>query len=316
MDEKLVSIIIPCYNAEGYIVGALDSIFNQDYSNIEVLCINDGSTDKTAEVITEYAKKRNKVHMIVKENGGVSSARNVGLDNAMGEYILFLDADDQFGTDCIRTLVDAVEKNNVDTAFGYWTINKDDMGLKVKKTDSKLNKLETVHAFMYKQKPNSFFSFIYIRNIIEKHNIRFDTDIKYGEDNLFFWKYVCYISGAVFVDQPLYWYYQNEQSAMHNLNWRFVDTAISINRASNYIEENFALVSNEFNSYMIPRTYFSIAMQFAKHRQKDFYIKFCRDYKVKENANKLINKNGLILSICSLILWASPNMFYWLCRFM
>ena len=132
MNKKLVSIIIPCYNVEKFIINALDSIFVQEYQNVEVLCINDGSLDKTMELINKYKKNNNKVKLITKENGGVSSARNVGLDNATGDYILFLDADDQFGPNCIKILVEAVENNNVDTAFGFWSINKEDLNLKEK----------------------------------------------------------------------------------------------------------------------------------------------------------------------------------------
>ena len=316
MNKKLVSIIIPCYNVEKFIINALDSIFVQEYQNVEVLCINDGSLDKTMELINKYKKNNNKVKLITKENGGVSSARNVGLDNATGDYILFLDADDQFGPNCIKILVEAVENNNVDTAFGFWSINKEDLNLKEKVSYNKLNQTDIVHSFMYKPKPNSFFNFLYKKELIKNNGIRFDTDIKYGEDNLFFWKYVCHIKNGIFVNSPLYWYFQNECSVMHNFNWSFVDTAISIQRASKYIESNFKTVSNEFNNYMIARTYFSIAMQFAKHRQKDLYIEFCKQYRVKNYAKMLINKNGIILTICSSFLRLSPSLFYLVCKFL
>ena len=94
MDEKLVSVIIPAYNIEDYIGRCLDSIISQTYKNLEIIVVDDGSRDRTGEILDNYAKKDRRIKVIHKENGGVSSARNKGIEVAEGDYIGFIDGDD------------------------------------------------------------------------------------------------------------------------------------------------------------------------------------------------------------------------------
>lgn len=109
-----VSIIVPCYNAEKYISESLDSILNQTYKNIEIICVDDGSTDKTREVIEEYAKNDSRITLICQENSYAGIARNNGIKNANGKYIMFLDADDFFEKNMIEVLLESALKNNSD----------------------------------------------------------------------------------------------------------------------------------------------------------------------------------------------------------
>ena len=95
MDEKLVSVIIPAYNIEDYIGRCLDSVLSQTYKNLEIIVIDDGSSDRTGEILDDYEKKNHRMKVIHKENGGVSSARNIGIDRANGDYIGFVDGDDR-----------------------------------------------------------------------------------------------------------------------------------------------------------------------------------------------------------------------------
>ena len=94
MDEKLVSVIIPAYNIEDYIGRCLDSVLSQTYKNLEILVVDDGSSDCTGEILDDYEKKDQRIRVIHKENGGVSSARNIGIEAATGDYIGFVDGDD------------------------------------------------------------------------------------------------------------------------------------------------------------------------------------------------------------------------------
>lgn len=94
MNNPKISVIVPVYNAEKYLHRCIDSILNQTFPDFELLLIDDGSKDQSGEICDEYAKKDSRVKVFHKENGGVSSARNVGIDNAVGEYICFCDSDD------------------------------------------------------------------------------------------------------------------------------------------------------------------------------------------------------------------------------
>ena len=112
--NDLVSVIIPVYNAERYLNECIQSVLNNTYSNFELLCIDDGSTDKSLEILKKFACLDSRIKIITKKNGGVSSARNIGLHNCHGDYVMFLDADDYLTQDCIETLIDELKKNNAD----------------------------------------------------------------------------------------------------------------------------------------------------------------------------------------------------------
>lgn len=115
-----VSIIIPVYNVEKYLARCLDSCINQTFSDIEMVCVNDGSTDSSLNILEQYAKLDSRIKIIQQENGGLSSARNTGVENAKGEYILFLDSDDFISNIAIELLVANIERNGSDVVlFDY-----------------------------------------------------------------------------------------------------------------------------------------------------------------------------------------------------
>lgn len=101
MDNPLVSVIIPAYNADKYLSQCLDSVLAQTYTNLEIICINDGSTDDTSDVLRDYSSRDNRISVIDNGNHGVSASRNIGLERAQGEYVMFVDADDWIDLDCI-----------------------------------------------------------------------------------------------------------------------------------------------------------------------------------------------------------------------
>lgn len=114
MSSPLVSVIIPVFNVEAYLKECLDSIINQTFSNIEIICVDDGSTDSSADILKEYSTRDNRITIITKENGGLSSARNAGIDIANGEYITFLDSDDYLETNAIQQLYDKASSEQLD----------------------------------------------------------------------------------------------------------------------------------------------------------------------------------------------------------
>ena len=121
---KLISIIIPIYNNEKFISRCLDSIINQTYKKIEIIIVNDGSTDKSLDVISKYEKKDNRIKVINKKNEGVSIARNIGIESSKGDYITFVDADDWLELDAIEKLYIEITEKNVDVVRGNYYINK------------------------------------------------------------------------------------------------------------------------------------------------------------------------------------------------
>ncbi|MBR0519138.1 glycosyltransferase family 2 protein, partial [bacterium] len=118
MANPKISVIVPVYNVEKYLPECLDSIVNQTLKEIEIICVNDGSTDNSLSILREYSSKDNRIKIIDKENEGLEYTRKVGLDNATGKYILFCDSDDKyFSNDVFEKLYNEIQKNNSELMF-------------------------------------------------------------------------------------------------------------------------------------------------------------------------------------------------------
>lgn len=115
-----ISVIIPVYNIESYLESTLKSLLDQTYKDFEVILVNDGSVDRSPDICDEYAAKYNCIKVIHKPNGGVSSARNVGIENAQGEWIFFLDGDDLLTKDAFETLIKTANETNCDIIEGNY----------------------------------------------------------------------------------------------------------------------------------------------------------------------------------------------------
>jgi glycosyltransferase involved in cell wall biosynthesis len=124
MQKPLVSIVMPVYNAEKYLGEAIGSLISQKYNNIEIICVDDGSTDNSVSLIEHYKKIDNRIILIKQKNLHAGIARNTGLSIAKGEYVIFLDSDDIFEKDLISSLVDAIQKHDVEMIiFNYYTFS-------------------------------------------------------------------------------------------------------------------------------------------------------------------------------------------------
>ena len=205
--EKLISVIIPVYNAESYISRSIDSICSQDYGNIEIIIVDDGSTDSTRETIA--TKNDNRIKCFYQANAGVSSARNYGLLVAKGDYIIFADADDIYFKNAFSKMVEILEKSNAELAcFGYRFDNKS-----IKKTDfiisddfiSRPMSFSELTNFLSKV-PNAPWGKVYLRSIVEEKNIRFDVNVPYAEDTIFLLNYITYIEKIVLSSEIVYSY--------------------------------------------------------------------------------------------------------------
>ena len=170
-----ISVIIPVYNDEKYIKKCLDSIINQTFKNIEVIIIDDGSTDKTLEMCSEYATSDDRIVVIHKENGGVSSARNLGLEKASGELITFVDGDDYIELNTYEKCIGLFEKESVE-AVRFNLLNDSNLvPQEIGYTkDGILSKDEIVDLFLRYKLPGSVCAFIIKRDTIK--DLRFQID--------------------------------------------------------------------------------------------------------------------------------------------
>ena len=130
MDNPLVSIVIPVYNVEQYLPQCLDSVLDQTYTNIEVICVNDGSTDSSLNILKNSQAVDKRIHIIDIQNRGVSNARNVGLSEAKGEWVMFVDSDDWLEVDCLEILLQFIDKNYCDIVMFPYVREKANLSLK------------------------------------------------------------------------------------------------------------------------------------------------------------------------------------------
>lgn len=211
--KPLVSIIVPVYNVENYLKKSLDSLKNQTYENIEIVLIDDGSKDNSGLICDEYAKSDDRFCVFHKENEGVSSARNIGIEKAQGDYIMFLDADDWFEKNAVGKLVDVIEKENVDVVLFEYSVDYDDGKSKVNLHKDIEGTISIENAIMYSITPLNRFlwSKIYRADIVK--NVRFDKSLHLGEDTVFACQAMLQGNSAYFLAEPLYHYIQSASSA-------------------------------------------------------------------------------------------------------
>ena len=216
-DSPLLSVIVPVYNTAPFLPRCLDSLLGQTYRNLEIICVNDGSTDDSAAILDAYAAKASRIKVIHQENAGVSAARNRGIDVAKGALITFVDGDDWLEPDAYAKVVAAMVDGVDLVCFGMCI----DGEIPLEKRKSK----EEYYRIRYTGKINCGSSEIlatdasssnkaYRRSLIEQYKLRYIEGMAYGEDAAF---YVCYAAVArltCYLPEKLYHYVQRAKSAM------------------------------------------------------------------------------------------------------
>ena len=217
------SVILPIYNSSEYLQLALDSVINQTLPNIEIICINDGSTDSSLDIIHEYVKKDSRIVVVNKPNSGYGDSMNHGLDIAKGEYIAILEPDDWYKTNMLKTLYDLATQNNLDVVksdfYQYSNQTKQNKQyhlFKPSQCDKVISNDED--NFIYSLQP-SIWSAIYKRNFLNKNNIRFlNTPGASYQDTSFNFKVFALAKRVMFINTPLIHYrIDNNQSSINNI---------------------------------------------------------------------------------------------------
>ena len=287
-----VSIILPVYNVESYLRQCLDSIIMQTLEDIEIICVNDGSTDNSLEILQEYKNKDSRIKIINQENRGQGVARNIALENITGDYIGFVDPDDYISPNMYKTLYETAIKHNCDIVEESFYI-KNEIRNYLKKRKNKLN-LPKNKIFNYKVKKNYVFSpnlaiwnKLYKTSFIKENDIKF-FETKKGEDIIFTIKSRVLASKIVYIDNADYYYrikkdnipksYKNT-SPIDELN-RQIKFLDKIKNA--LIEDKiYELIKDDFENYSIQK---------LKEKYKILQIK---DQKIFEQALKNVISENL-----------------------
>ena len=310
-NRPLVSLIIPCYNAKAYLAQALASAEDQSYPNLEIICVDDGSTDGTPELLSRFqSRSRREVKVIPQENRGVSAARNAGIRAASGTYLAFLDADDRLSRDFVRLLAEGLTNTGAEIAYGNWT-GHDSLAQDCSKLPGEAQTgIEAFRHFMYRDFPLSFFTYMYRADFLAAQGIAFPEDLRYGEDSAFLLQYLSRVKTALGFRAGIYYYRPNENSAMHSVKWAQTDVIRSSLRVADMLEREGFPLAREFRDYMPARATLSAAKIFAAGKDRRLYGELNRKYSIRSAARALIGKNGAGLTAAALVALANPMLFY------
>lgn len=241
MEQPLVSIVIPVYNAAPDLARCIESVRKQTYRNIEVFLVNDGSKDASSPICHMYERIDPRVHVIDKENAGVSAARNTGIAAAQGKYIQFVDSDDWLAPDFTEKLVSAAEAHTADLVIApFWMVYPENYVEHIRPWEKALQHVlqrnpPRTRAYGYLpagvytgqeyakhliQKPNTFYygspcNKLYRRDLLRKHSLHFRKEL-FAEDQLFNTEYLRFVHTAVSIPDIGYYYLQNGQSVSHS----------------------------------------------------------------------------------------------------
>lgn len=312
MREKLLSVIIPVYNVEKYLKRCVDSVLNQKYRNLQIILVDDGSTDSSGKICDEFLIKDDRINVIHKDNGGLSSARNIGLDNAKGELITFLDSDDYVDASMYNELIEILEKNSCDIAACAVQEVDEEYKIQTRKTfDNSLSFLtrEEVIEDLYKQEKVRFevWNKVYTKEVLE--DVRFIKGQIYEDvnfDRLVFQK----IKKYAFLNKPLHFYLTKRPG---NTNSRFSEKKLNIfHELDKFIKdiETMGLPMRVRDKFEAIKVNFCIGLSLAAKQHKadrqtrQFLRKKFKELKVNNRNNNYISRKAVWLFSFSPFLYA------------
>ena len=251
MDNYLVSVIIPAYNVEQYFAEAIDSVISQTYKNMEIIVVDDGSTDRTGELCDEYAGKDNRVNVVHKQNGGVSSARNVGLDMIHGDIVAFLDSDDSYHPDYVRIMVDKMREDGSDIVIckyslfsGHRKMVASDLltGYPVIE-EGTYDQIEAFRRFVRVKNMNGMWNKIYRSELWDE--IRFGEGHIYEDESTIF-KLFDICKSISIIDQVLYFHRNHPHGISKRRTWQSInDRIIASSSYDEYVKSHIPEIFTE-----------------------------------------------------------------------
>lgn len=289
MSGIVYSVIMPVYNAGKYITETLDSFCLNDISNFELICIDDCSQDNSLEILEGYKSKIQNIKVIrLEKNGGVSNARNIGLNKAKGDYVLFLDSDDFFASTFFEYL------NNLEF------LSDDLMIFKHLNTNHRLEQSEIKFTGKYKEisieecidiliglqtshdenlRLSSVWGKVFKREIIESNNLYFNKNLKIGEDSIFLLQYFSYVRDVKIYDELAYYYYNNPASLTHSFQkdmilndktWQLTFQEFLQSIPESKISKHKLI---EYRDYSLAKGILNICYLYIGHKESNFSYK-------------------------------------------
>ena len=286
-DKELISVVIPVYNVEKYLDKCMESVLNQTYSNIEVILVDDGSTDKSGKICDEYQKKDKRVVVYHKENGGLSDARNYGINKSHGEYITFIDSDDFVEQNYVEFLYKLIKENQADIAMGKQYVRYPE---KIINTGSgntyNVNAHDCMEKLLYSEDFDvSAWAKLYKKELFK--SIKFPKGMVF-EDAGTTYKLILQSKKIVLKSEPIYNYIiRNNSITNSKFNIKKMDM---IYNTQKMVDDTIKVYPDLFKAgkRRMMYAYLSTITQYARNNSKDKKIrKELMDY-IKKNRNEVL----------------------------
>lgn len=310
---KRISVVCPVYNAERYLNRSVDSVLVQQYLNWELILVDDGSIDKSWDICEEYSKKDHRIQCFHQENQGPSAARNRGIDEATGDLLLFLDADDWFDENCFTKVINCWREDTELLLFDYFDAQgdriKENHFLDENNAEFGSNKEDLLYiwqTFVFYQPGKKLVTYaasgpwckVYRLDTIKAENLRFDCDILIGQDMIFNLYYLDSIKRVSYFREAVYFYYCNSDSATGTLSsqrWdryfqsiKYANQLIKSHHFRSLTRDQEQLIKILHSMYQIRRVCWKInkldnrrlcldARDFCKETAKDISLKYARN---------------------------------------
>lgn len=301
MNEDLISVIVPVFNTESYLSACLDSILTQSYRNLEVIVVDDGSSDFSLKLAQSYAEKDDRIKVYSHENEGPSMARNRGLEVSTGDYITFVDSDDLLLPDALQILLEVLTHNNADISEGVSIREKVHSPVKIKKNlkTEIFTPQEAIADVLYQNKllPSAWGK-LYKSSLFQE--LRFEKGILYEDLNIFY-RVIEKCNKIVWIDYPVYFYRITEGSIINTWKPQRLDVLKVTENLERYIVENYPdllpaakdrRLSANFNMFAL------CALNGEKEKANDCWkhIKSNRSSSLFNPKVRFKNKAGILLS--------------------
>lgn len=239
--KRKVSIIMPAYNVEKSVGASIDSVMNQTYTNLELIVVDDGSTDNTVTICEGYAKIHKNIKLIQQENAGVSSARNKGIEESTGDYVTFIDADDWLESDAVEKMVSMLEKHDVDCVRTKCNIASSKSIFPMRqRVVSGIYGEKKLYNLQYASATGDLLCYVYLllikRDILVKNNLKFPIGISMMEDMWFYIDLLSKVTSVYISNEITYNYTVNENGASRSMHG-FKDKVSSIVAVNRHLHE-------------------------------------------------------------------------------
>ena len=282
------SVIIPIYNTEKYLTRCINSIINQTYKKMELILVDDGSTDDSKKICDKFARDYEMIKVVHQKNRGVSAARNVGLQLASNEYIVFVDSDDWIERETLENLYNVIKHNETDCiVFNL----KEQVLKKIENKNQTQTWEEEIEKLIITERINSPVNKVYRNSIIKNNNIKFDEEISIGEDLLFNIEYFTSSKKIYILNKELYHY---EVSNNKSLTKKYKEDKYE---QLMYVNDRIKKITNSLESTKIKRAILYVKLKSICSCILELFHENCK-YSTQKKVNfikKIRKENGIIV---------------------